>query len=86
MCAHPRKLRHGVRKFNETFDGIIRNGTVVEFYCEKGWMLKGPKKKKCLDSGFWDPEEKVKCMENNSVKVYFNLCVIFLLILLHTIN
>ena len=54
--------------------------------CEKGWTLDGPKKKKCLGSGFWDPEEKVKCMENNSVKVYFNSCLIFLLILLHTIN
>ena len=86
MCAHPRKLRHGVRKLNETFDGIIRNGTVVEFYCEKGWMLKGPKKKKCLDSGFWDPEERPQCMTNYSVQFYCNSYVIFLLMLFCAIN
>ena len=86
MCRHPSKLRHGVRKFNETFDGIIRNGTVVEFFCEKGWTRKGPKQKQCLDSGLWDTDEKVKCMENHSVQVHWNSYIMFLLILVHTIN
>ena len=65
---------------------IIRNGTVVDFFCEKGWTRKGPKQKQCLDSGFWDPEEKVKCIENHSVQFHWNSNIMFMLILVHTIN
>ena len=63
MCKHPSGTRHGVVKFDESFDGIIRNGTVVKYSCEKGWLLNGPQKKKCLDSGLWDPKDKVQCIE-----------------------
>jgi hypothetical protein len=84
VCEHPKKLRYGVRMFDEVFDGIIRNGTVVEFSCEKGWTLNGPVKKMCLVSGLWDPEERPQCMKNDSVQLYYNLYVIFLLILGNT--
>ena len=86
MCEHPKKLRHGVRKFDEAFDGIIRNGTVVEFSCEKGWTLKGPETKKCLVIGLWDPEERPQCMTNYSVQFNCNSYVIFLFMLFCAIN
>ena len=63
MCKHNSTPRRGVVKFDETFDGIIRNGTVVEYSCEKGWLLNGPQKKKCLDSGLWDPKDNVQYTE-----------------------
>ena len=59
MCSHPSKLRYGFILFNET--GVIKNGTVAEFFCDKGLKLEGPSKKVCLSSGKWDPDEKVKC-------------------------
>ena len=85
MCEHPKKLRHGLRKFDEAFNGIIRNGTIVEFSCEKGGTLKGPDKKKCLVSGLWDPEERPECMTNHSVQFCCNSYVIVLLMLLSAI-
>ena len=85
MCEHPRKLKHGVHKFNEAFDGIIRNGTVVDFLCEQGWTLNGPGKKMCLVSGLWDPEERPECMTNHSVQFCCNSYVMVLLMLLSAI-
>ena len=63
VCNHPSKPRRGWLKFNEEFNGIIKNDTVVEYSCDKGWTLEGPEVKKCLDSGLWEPEEKAKCLK-----------------------
>merc|ERR1712179_256180 len=61
VCSHPPKPRRGWLKFDDSFDGVIRNGTLVEYSCEKGWRIKGPDLKICLITGIWDPEEKPKC-------------------------
>ena len=61
VCSHPPKPRRGWVKFDDSFDGVIRNGTLAEYSCEKGWRMEGPDMKMCLITGIWDPEEKTKC-------------------------
>merc|ERR1711983_258332 len=51
VCSHPTKPIRGWLRFGEYFDGVIRNGTLAMYFCEKGWRLEGPELNQCLETG-----------------------------------
>ncbi|XP_023234733.1 sushi, von Willebrand factor type A, EGF and pentraxin domain-containing protein 1-like [Centruroides sculpturatus] len=51
-CAEPMQVQHAYLLYSD-----VRYGSVVEYYCDEGYKLKGLSQRICREDGFWEGEE-----------------------------
>lgn len=62
VCLPPYQLENGGYTCHPSSCGHLSHGTVVEYFCDEGYILKGDYKYLTCQYGEWDSQLKLSCL------------------------
>ena len=63
ICLEPDPSpENGELIFSKSVNGTILAGALAQYKCSDGYQVLGPDKKICMESGDWEPKDKVFCI------------------------
>ncbi|XP_066281246.1 tyrosine-protein kinase receptor-like isoform X1 [Branchiostoma lanceolatum] len=80
LCEDPGTPRNGQRVPAVGTSSLL-NGTTLEYSCNKGYYLSGPKTITCTSDGTWTPENNQQCLDISVLAAVISSIVLFVLIM-----
>ncbi|XP_078675425.1 tyrosine-protein kinase receptor-like isoform X3 [Branchiostoma floridae x Branchiostoma belcheri] len=80
LCEDPGTPRNGQRVPAAGTSSLL-NGTTLEYSCNKGYYLSGPKTITCTSDGSWTPGNNQQCLDISILAAVISSIVLFVLIL-----